>query len=118
MQRSVDLEGVGQRGGARGLDIIACTKYTHTQHICGRGAGGWVGGWPRRSALDGPRRGSARLDAGVGLRWRSRIGGEGRNRRVATTWDGDRNKGEAIGMRGPGIREGLQVERGMGFPGT
>ena len=42
------------------------------------------------------------MDAGVGLRWRSRIGGEGRNRRVATTWDQHRSEGEAIGMRGPG----------------
>ena len=37
---------------------------------------------------------------------------------MATTWDEDRNEGEAIGMRGPGIREGLHVERGVGFPGT
>ena len=43
LQRSVDLQGVSQRGGARGWDIIACTTYTHTQHICERGAGGWVG---------------------------------------------------------------------------
>ena len=34
---------------------------------------------------------------------------------MATTWDEDRNEGEAIGMRGPGIGEGLQVERGVGF---
>ena len=34
---------------------------------------------------------------------------------MATTWDGDRSEGEAIGMRGPGIGEGLQVERGVGF---
>ena len=39
LQRSVDLQGVGQRGGARGLDIIPCTTYMHTQHIGERGAG-------------------------------------------------------------------------------
>ena len=40
LQRSVDLDGVGQRGGARGWDFIAYTAYMHTQHICERGAGG------------------------------------------------------------------------------
>ena len=39
LQRSVDLQGVGQRGGARGWDIIVCTTYMHTQHIGERGAG-------------------------------------------------------------------------------
>ena len=38
LQRSVDLQGVGQRGGARGLDTIVCTTYMHTQHIRVRGA--------------------------------------------------------------------------------
>ena len=39
LQRSVDLQGVGQRRGACGLDTIVCTTYMHTQHISERGAG-------------------------------------------------------------------------------
>ena len=76
LQRSVDLQGVGQRGGARGWDIIVCTTYMHTQHM---GAGGWVGGWPRRSALDAQSE-----DLRVWMRASGSGGGRGSGVRVGT----------------------------------
>ena len=53
--------------------------HARTQHIGERGAGGWVGGWPRRSALDAQSE-----DLRVWMRASGSGGGRGSGVRVGT----------------------------------